>query len=263
MINILIVGSDSEFILNIKSELTKFLSGDTKNHLVKNGLHYLGDQNRVQNDVVVIDQNSRLQWDMFKQRIHIAEDYETVYINDDGQFYLDEIKREFFPALIKNFKSNNLKDVLKIAIDRLTWKRSSGNTIVREKDGLDKKIIVKKDDGIEILTVNEIMYIQSWGKYCLLFTKDGNKHLTPQNIGIFKTELTPCGYFQSHKSYLLNVFYIKRIKHENLIELTNGIILPLARRRKWELIQHLSSGKPEINIINLTDKKLPTDDSLN
>jgi LytTr DNA-binding domain len=251
MINILIVGSDSDISLNIKSELTKFLYDDTKNHFIRSGLHHAGNNSRIQNDIVVIDRNSRPQWEIYKKGIHIAEDYETVYINDNGQFYLDEIKKDFLPALIKKIFSNDLKEALQTAMDRIAWKRSSGNTITWQKDGFNKKIIIKKDEGIEILSISDIMYIQAWGKYCLLFTKDGNKHLSPQNIGNIKSELTSVGYFQSHKSYLINVFYIKRIKHENLIELTNGINLPLARRRKMELIQQLSSKHPEINIMHI------------
>lgn len=259
MINILVVGNDKEKSNNIKAQVNRFLFAESSHPLLQNKSQHNVNH---RNDIIVLDQQLEGDWERHKSRLTMVEDAEVVYMTGAGQFYLSEIKFEYLPSFIKNFKSDDLKEALKLALDRIAFKRNYRNYLPEGKLIKDKKIIVKKDDSMEIISTSDIIYMQAWGKYSLIFTVDGNKHLSGRNIGNFKKELAPSGYFQIHKSYLINAHHLKKVRHENLIELTNGIFLPLARRRKWELLQHLSSGNPEINIIHFNDEKLSADDSL-
>ena len=262
MINILVVGNDKERSNNIKAQVNRFLYAESSHPLLQNTSQHTANHRVKKNDIIVLDQQLKGDWERHKSRVTMVEDAEMVYMTDAGQFCLSDIKFEYLPSFIKNFVSDDLKEALKLALDRLAFKRNYRHNLPEPNQNTDKKIIVKKENSIDILSTSDIIYIQAWGKYSLIFTLDGSKNLSGRNIGNFKKELEPSGYFQIHKSYLINANHLKKVRHENLIELTNGIFLPLARRRKWELLQHLSSGTPEINIIHFNDEKLSAHDSL-
>lgn len=87
-----------------------------------------------------------------------------------------------------------------------------------------ERIPVKDNAGMRIIPVAELLYIQAYGDYVLLFTESG-KHIKEQTMRYFETHL-PEHFIRIHRSCIVNGQRIARIelsgKENYRIRLQNG-----------------------------------------
>jgi DNA-binding LytR/AlgR family response regulator len=87
-----------------------------------------------------------------------------------------------------------------------------------------KRIAVKSGQKIHVITVSDVLYIQSEGDYVQIFTSDG-KYLKEQTMKYFETNL-PSQFVRVHRSYIVNIEAISRIelyeKQNQQLTLKNG-----------------------------------------
>ncbi len=96
-----------------------------------------------------------------------------------------------------------------------------------------ERFLILQDNGEMLkLSLQQIFYVEVFSHSCTIHTKDGN---IESKISISKLE-TELGekFIRVHRSYLVNIEFIKRImKTEILLE--NGDIVPLSRRKYAEV----------------------------
>lgn len=63
--------------------------------------------------------------------------------------------------------------------------------------------------------------------------------MSSYHIGKFNTILAKHGFFQVHKSHLVNIDFLKCYNNEGQIELTNGDFVPLSKTRKKDFLERL------------------------
>ncbi len=81
--------------------------------------------------------------------------------------------------------------------------------------------------------LNEVMYIESYGHYTVIHTKEETVE-TRRSIGELQTALADKYFYMPHRSYLVNISRIRKITKQ-LIVMDNGKELPIARG-KWEAV---------------------------
>jgi len=65
--------------------------------------------------------------------------------------------------------------------------------------------------------------------------------MSSYNIGDFTKILENCGFFLAHRSYLINLSKIKQYQKNGTIILDNNMAIPLARRRKEEFLEIITT----------------------
>lgn len=78
-----------------------------------------------------------------------------------------------------------------------------------KKEEIDR-ISVKAGSEIHIIPVEDLLYIQAYGDYVLLFTDTG-KHLKEQTMKYFELHL-PSSFVRIHRSYIVNTNQISRVE---------------------------------------------------
>ncbi len=134
----------------------------------------------------------------------------------------------------------SLKTVLADVENRLKIK-----SFIKQKDcfvaqniyPLTNTITVQKTDGIELIPISSIECIQAWEKYSLLYCKDGSRQMATWSMKELEKWLIGHSFIQSHKSHLIHYPSIRSIKKNNVIEMTSGRQVPLARRRRKDFIE--------------------------
>lgn len=81
--------------------------------------------------------------------------------------------------------------------------------------------------------LNEILYIESYGHYTVIHTKEAAIE-TKRSIGELQRALVDKYFYMPHRSYLVNVSRIRKITKQ-LIVMDNKEELPIARG-KWEAV---------------------------
>jgi len=82
--------------------------------------------------------------------------------------------------------------------------------------------------------MSEIIFCKAEGKYTNFHLLDGKKIMSSRNLGEYSTILDANYFFRIHHSYIINLRQISKISKKDgyFCEFSNGIILPVAKRRQ-------------------------------
>jgi len=96
---------------------------------------------------------------------------------------------------------------------------------MNEKPELINRIAVKSGTKIDVISVNDIIYLQAEGDYVLIHTS-ADSFLKEKTMKYYETHLDNNQFLRIHRSYILNVNEISRLEHydkENyMVILKNG-----------------------------------------
>lgn len=94
-----------------------------------------------------------------------------------------------------------------------------------------------------LIKPSEILYVEASDNYCRLFLASREEIVVCRTLRSYEEELNPEIFFRCHKSYLVNIGYIKEYMMKNhafSIVLHDSTILQVARRRVVELKRFLN-----------------------
>jgi Response regulator of the LytR/AlgR family len=106
-------------------------------------------------------------------------------------------------------------------------------------------IIIEADRKKYIISISDIMYIEALGEGCCLHIGD-MRIIRKEPLKYWICTLTQNVIIQVHKSYIVNIGYIKSIAN-NEMSLSNGDIIPISVRRKKyvkdKLYEYMEKGR--------------------
>lgn len=104
--------------------------------------------------------------------------------------------------------------------------------------------IPTRHDGVNVVGIEDIIYIKGSGSYSTFHLTDRDKITTSNNLGFYQSFLPSNTFNRSHQSYLVNIKHIKRVMpREGIIELLSGDEIPLSRNQRDGLMEQLGIGK--------------------
>lgn len=170
---------------------------------------------------------------------HAKSATENIIFTADGYYEMDQMSASYFPEFTKPFQSETLVKVLHTAFQRVHYKNVGPSTFTKT---IKQNMIIQNRHTLIILKIDEIMYIEAWGKYCNVYTTHGIKHIVYKNLGSFSEKIVDKNFVQCHKSFIVNISHISYIHNDFTIKLTSGVSVPLARRRKQYLRDALETN---------------------
>lgn len=109
-----------------------------------------------------------------------------------------------------------------------------------QNQALERISIPSRTDGISIIEVKKIMYINGSGPYSTFFLENGKKIVASNNLGHYAEMLSEKDFFRTHQSYLVNIKFVSKVMPaDGLVELTGGQQLPVARSRRDGFLERL------------------------
>jgi len=150
-------------------------------------------------------------------------------------------------------KIQKMEEILRFVSNRLDVKKlilEIGDTSYDYLMPIQDKIIIHNQEGVEIMHIKDILYIQAWGKFCHIFMMDGTKHMYTKSLKELVLVFGDNPLLRSHRSFLININHIKSIIKSNEVILHSGIKLPLARRKRNQFILALNGiEKPRVPFV--------------
>jgi two-component system LytT family response regulator len=104
-----------------------------------------------------------------------------------------------------------------------------------------QNLVIPCSDKYEIVAIDQLMYCEGSDKYTYIHVSDGRKILSSYYIGKYKTMLANYNFFVCHKSYIVNLAFVQSLNSSDMIIMSNGKEVPLARRRKVEFMEVIGS----------------------
>jgi len=197
----------------------------------------VGIINRTMPDIVFLDIRMPVEdgFQLFKKFDHIP--FEVVFTTSYEEFAFKAIKHAAFDFLLKPVDPKDLEKFLE-RFDKRAEKTSANNKIKmllsHLESGGEPNILVSLPVGKEYKVVNarDIVFCKADVNYTEIITADGTKVLVTKTLGKVEEILDYPFFFRCHKSYLVNIFYIKKFirASENYLLLKSGVKIPVSVR---------------------------------
>lgn len=136
------------------------------------------------------------------------------------------------------------KERLELTIDRISKIKKSNKEQVLNyvKQTKVNKIPVKYEEDIVLIDINDIIYIMADNKNVVIVTSAGEYKYHTQ-MHVLEEKLRDQGFVRVHKSYLISLNHISRIKKwfagSYLLEMDNGEEIKISRNYQQELFNQI------------------------
>jgi two-component system, LytTR family, response regulator len=108
-----------------------------------------------------------------------------------------------------------------------------------------EKLLLHTTEGIHIVPLDQILYLQSEGSYTHVFTVNSEDIMVSKHLGTYAYLHTEGGDFcRVHQSYIVNLQQVRQVlrSHDgNFAVMSNGAKIPISRREKDGFISALET----------------------
>lgn len=157
---------------------------------------------------------------------------EIILITAYAEYALEAFKHNAAGYILKPIDDKFFIQTLDKCLERIDNKQKHNNNSAH-------LIAVPSLKGIDYIDIDSIRYFEAKNRYTNIATKD-TKILSSYNIGYFLKALQQKPTFlQIHRSFIVNIKFVKRYNNDNTITLTNGSILPLSKSFKKYFLDSL------------------------
>lgn len=174
-------------------------------------------------------------------------DFEIIFTTAYNHYAVDAIRISAFDYLMKPVAIKELQNALeRLAKYRQTHTRDKLDVLrqsLSPNKSQEEKIAIPTNEGLEFIPIKNILHIESSSNYSRIFLTDGKNILVTKLLKDFEDILEPYNFFRVHNSHLINLAYIKKyIRGEGgQVEMQNGDVIDVARRKKEEFIRLITS----------------------
>lgn len=187
-----------------------------------------------------VEIHHELGFDLFK---YLPEpDFEVVFTTAHEKYALKAIKSSCYDFLLKPVEVEELIKVVN-RLEQDTLRKSNDNlkVLMANLESQEKnlqKIAIPSTNGYSFVEIRDIVLLEGDGKYTKITTKDGQKFLSTKNIGEFESLLPSDQFFRTHKSWLVNLNFLKNYdKSSSKLYLVGDLVAEVSLRKREEFMK--------------------------
>lgn len=218
MINIAVIDDNREFadgfcrdiagVINTEHRADIFTDGAAFREAVRSGAEY----NILFIDII-LDED-----DGISLASDIAEhlpDISIVFISVEQSYYMDVYKVPHIYFLTKPISLQHLRLALNKCLENIS----------------PRNVTLSYNNKVTVLKANNIIYIEGFAKKSIIHYKGGTSEELPVPLRNFDEPLSVCkSFLRTHKSYIVNLRYIKGYHRKKTICLADDTEIPISRR---------------------------------
>jgi DNA-binding LytR/AlgR family response regulator len=218
--NILIVEDITLIAERIADLTTKYVSGakTTISHTLEDAKLHIQEKTF---DLLFLDLNLNGKDGFELLQTAAASSFQTIIITANR----DKAANAFDIGVFDFISKPILENRFKLAIDRLQ------NSTASYREQL-KQLAVKTKGAIQLIPIDDVVYIKASGNYSELYTNDGSCYLHDKNLEKL-VQLLPDYFIRIHRSYVVDKNQIVKIlKHgggKYSLQLQHALDIPLSR----------------------------------
>lgn len=177
-----------------------------------------------------------------------AINFEVIFTTAYDKYAVQAFKFSAIDYLLKPIDETDLLP----AINKLQEKVSTKETAkkfealfynLNASNSASRKICVPVLNGIEFISVNNILRCESDINYTTIFMKDKQKLVVAKTLKEFEELLSDYNFYRVHNSHLINLAYIKTYNkgHGGSVIMEDGAQIEVSVRRKDEFLKKLTT----------------------
>lgn len=218
MYRVLICADDQIFAEVLRKRIGTYMEGRAKEYEIEiftSGIKLLEDIKERMPEVIFldIDMPEISGMDLADQIFQSDINTNVIFVTNRDDLVFQAIHYQPFRFIRKEKLDTELEEAVGNLVDKL------------EKD--EKILEVQTKDGTIFLPLKKILYIES-SKHYLIIRYMGGECETRGKISNFEKWMMNYGFIRTHRSYLVNIRFIKMIR-PNEVELDSGEMVPVSR----------------------------------
>jgi two-component system LytT family response regulator len=169
-------------------------------------------------------------------------DFKVIFITAYEKFALQAFRFAAVDFLLKPVNPEELTDAVKHAEtliqEHFTTQLQALEENLRTDIKQKKKIVLKTQENIHLVEIQNITFCESDGCYSIVHTVAGERIMISKTLRGFDDMLNESGFYRVHKSYLINLSHISRFEKQEggYVILTGGDKVPVSSRKREELL---------------------------
>jgi two-component system, LytTR family, response regulator len=164
-----------------------------------------------------------------------------VFVTGYSEYAVRAFEIEAVDYLCKPFD----KERLSVSLERAARRLEHRHAPLDEERGSPylSRLSIKEEDGIVMVAVDRILWIEAANKYVVIHTTD-RQHILRQTIQNLEDSLDPKEFVRIHRSTLVRKAAVRGLHPlfhgDYLVKLTNGVELTLSRSFRGSFFQQIS-----------------------
>lgn len=169
-------------------------------------------------------------------------DFSLVFVTAYDEFAVKAFRFNAMDYLLKPIDGKELRRVVEKASQnrpRLQQIQSVKQQLQNSDKQWPEKIALPYQNGVVFTEINKVLYCMAESNYTRFYIADGQQYLVSKTLGDIQEILEERNFLRVHRQYLVNLDQIRKYVRGdgNYIEMTNDVIIPVARNRKEKLIE--------------------------
>lgn len=164
------------------------------------------------------------------------ENFEVVFLTAHEKYARLAFKYAPMDYLLKPLDSDDLLDT----VERIKTKRRNN-----KQNSWSTRLVIPTTEAYEVILVDDIISCAAQANYTNISLQGDISLLVSKTLGDIEAKLNPDEFVRIHRSQIVQLKYIKRFLRQDggYVEMVDGSKLPVAQRRKNELLQRLMAKK--------------------
>lgn len=171
--------------------------------------------------------------------------FKVIFVTAHQHYAIRAIKQSAIDYLLKPVDIDDLKTAVSKAVSALGNATEQNHNFIENLNSKRlNKITIPIKDGLVFINPEEIIRMQADGTYTHIYTLK-EKHTATKNIKEYELMLSDSNFYRCHNSHLINLKHVNKFNRSEgyFIEMTDGSIAELSRRKKDEFISLMSKYK--------------------
>jgi len=170
------------------------------------------------------------------------KDFAVVITTAYNEYAIKALKNKAIDYLLKPIDTDDLEETLK-RVKEYNSQSTSSDKFEKILASFNKKfnrrkITINTDGKLIFLEQSEIIYVESDGNYCSIFTENSKKIVVTKKLKEINSLLPEEHFFRIHNSYIINLNKIKEfLKSDGYVVLEGNHQIPVSRQRKSDFLE--------------------------
>ena len=182
----------------------------------------------------------------FELLSQLRGEFSVVFVTGYDNYALEALQMAAVGYILKPIDEAALLEVLNRVRTNVSLKNNNLSYQVlldnmRMQNASQRRIGIPSLMGIDFVMVGEIISCEGVEKYTKVYMDDGTHILSSYNLGEFTKLIGKADFYQVHRSHLVNMTKIKQYQKDGVLVMTDGRIIPVARRRKDGFLQAMNT----------------------
>ncbi len=163
-------------------------------------------------------------------------DFTVVIVSAHEEHGIKALKAGAVDYLLKPISIKELKKTVKKLLNIYNKKYKEASI---END----KILIPTSHGFDVLSFDNIIRLEADTSYTKVITVDGKSVIVSRTLKDFEDILLQNNFFRTHKSYLINLKYVKKYSNNDgcFVVMADGCKVDISRRKATEFNQRIKT----------------------